>query len=167
MQNWSGNRTRVRLTLLCIAALCLGAGFFAGLERGFARPPLFVPDPIGGYAIGGHDPVSYFVDNRPRQGSRKFSYKWGGAEWVFVNQGNLAAFKKNPETYAPLFAGCGAYALTDGFATSGNPFIFAIVGKKLIFFHSEVNRFLFLVNDRQLLKDAKANAQKTGCVPNR
>lgn len=85
---------------------------------------------------------------------------------MFVNQGNLAAFKKNPVIYAPLFAACGAYALTDGFATSGNPFIYAIVGRKLLFFHSEVNRFLFLVNDRQLMKDAEANAQKTGCVPN-
>ncbi|WP_346892068.1 YHS domain-containing (seleno)protein [uncultured Roseibium sp.] len=136
-------------------------------EQGVARPPLFVPDPIAGYAIGGHDPVSYFVDHRPRLGSRKFSYKWGGAEWVFVNQGNLAAFRKNPEIYAPLFAACGAYALSNGFATAGNPFIFAIVGRKLIFFHSEVNRFLFLVNDGQLLKDAEANAQKTGCVASR
>lgn len=165
MQNWSGNRTRVRLAFLCTLAFCAGAGLYAGMGEGNARPPIFIPDPVGGYAIGGHDPVSYFIDHQPRTGSRKFSYKWGGAEWVFVNQGNLAAFKKNPKVYAPLFAACGAYALTDGFATAGNPYIFAIVDRKLLFFHSAVNRFLFLVNDGRLLPEAEANAQKTGCVP--
>ncbi|MBN9671725.1 YHS domain-containing (seleno)protein [Roseibium aggregatum] len=130
-----------------------------------ARPQLFVPDPISGYAIGGHDPVSYFVDGRPRKGSRRYEYTWGGAEWIFVNEGNLAAFKRDPHAYAPLFAGCGGHALSDGFAAAGNPFIFAIVGGRLVFFHSVVNRFLFLANVTQLLKDASANARKTGCYP--
>jgi len=130
-----------------------------------ARPQLFVPDPISGYAIGGHDPVSYFVDGRPREGSRRFEYAWGGARWIFVNEGNLAAFKRDPNAYAPLFAGCGGHALSDGFAAAGNPFIFAVVDGRLIFFHSVVNRFLFLANVTQLLKDAEANAKTTGCVP--
>lgn len=134
-------------------------------EPGLARPQVFVPDPIGGYAIGGHDPVAYFVDGEPRPGLRKFEYSWGGANWVFVNEGNLAAFKAAPETYAPLFAACGAFALTEGYATAGNPFIFAIVEKRLIFFHSIVNRFLFVVNHERLMQDAVENARKTGCVP--
>ncbi len=131
----------------------------------WARPQTFVPDPIAGYALGGHDPVAYFVDGKPRLGSRKFEYKWGGAEWVFVNQGNLEAFKRAPETYAPLYAGCGAYALADGYATAGNPFIFALVERKLVFFHSVVNRFLFMVNAKQLMEDAALHADKTGCKP--
>ena len=130
-----------------------------------ARPQLFVPDPITGYAIGGHDPVSYFVDGRPRKGDRQNELAWGGAEWVFVNEGNMAAFERNPETYAPMFAGCGGYALSEGFATAGNPFIYAVVEGRLVFFHSVVNRFLFVINGSQLAKDAQSNARSAGCTP--
>lgn len=77
----------------------------------------------------------------------------------------MAAFKKNPAIYAPAFAGCGGYALSEGFATAGSPFIFAFIDKKLIFFHSATNRFLFLINAEQLAADAAANAEKTGCTP--
>jgi len=147
---------------LMSAVTCFGIMVFG---ESFARPQIFIPDPIAGYAIGGHDPVAYFVDRRPRQGSRKLEFKWGGAEWVFVNKGNMEAFKRSPDTYAPLFAGCGAYALAEGFATAGNPFIFAVVDGKLVFFHSVVNRFLFVVNAKQLMADAEVHAQKTGCKP--
>ncbi|WP_417686969.1 YHS domain-containing (seleno)protein [Roseibium sp.] len=135
------------------------------LQQATARPETFVPDPIAGYALGGHDPVAYFVDRKPRPGSKKFEFRWGGAEWIFVNQGNLEAFRKAPEVYAPLFAGCGGFALAEGYATAGNPFIFAIVDGKLVFFHSIVNRFLFLVNSQQLMADAAVQAEKTGCKP--
>lgn len=147
------------LPLLAIVLFCVS------LVQSSARPQIFVPDPIAGYALGGHDPVSYFVDRRPRLGLRKFEYSWGGANWVFVNEGNLAAFKKTPEIYAPLYAGCGGYALSEGFATAGSPFIFAVIGRKLVFFHSVVNRFLFIINSKQLLSYADKNARKTGCVP--
>ncbi|MTI44940.1 hypothetical protein JM93_03545 [Roseibium hamelinense] len=132
-----------------------------------ARPTIFVPDPIAGYAIGGHDPVAYFVDHKPRKGMSQFEFSWGGADWVFVNQGNLAAFKQAPEVYAPLYAGCGGYALSEGYATAGNPFIFALVEDRLVFFHSVVNRFLFLANYEQHLERADENAPKTGCIPSK
>ncbi len=144
-------------------ALTLLLGVFAGNSH--ARPPIFVPDPISGYAIGGHDPVSFFIDGHPRKGSRQHEYKWGGVEWIFVNEGNMAAFQRDPEAYAPLFAGCGAFALSEGFATEGNPFIYAIIEKRLVFFHSVVNRFLFIANQTQLMKNAAGNAGTVGCVP--
>ncbi|TYC52072.1 YHS domain-containing protein [Rhodobacterales bacterium] len=158
MQSWPQKKTWICLPLVLI--LLLGA--FSG--KGLARPQVFVPDPISGYAIGGHDPVSYFVDGFPRKGSRDHEYRWGGADWVFVNEGNMAAFKRDPEAYAPLFTGCGGYALAEGFAAAGNPFIYATFEGRLIFFHSVVNRFLFLVNGKQLLKDAEENAGKVGCA---
>lgn len=130
-----------------------------------ARPQTFVPDPITGYAIGGHDPVSYFVDGYPRKGSRDHTYDWGGTEWVFVNEGNLAAFKKHPEAYAPMFAACGGYGLSEGFATAGNPFIYAVIEGRLMFFYSVVNRFLFIVNAKQRLGEARQQASSVGCVP--
>lgn len=159
MKSWPEKKTRLCLSLV----LALLLSVFAG--NSLARPQVFVPDPMTGYAIGGHDPVSFFVDGYPRKGRRQFEYKWGGAEWIFVNEGNLAAFQRDPDAYAPLFAGCGGYALSEGYSTAGNPFIYAIVEGRLVFFHSVVNRFLFIVNGTQLMKAAKENAEKVGCVP--
>ncbi|MCR9057531.1 MAG: twin-arginine translocation pathway signal protein [Rhodobacteraceae bacterium] len=159
MKSWPEKKTLMCLSLAVMAVL----GIFAG--KGIARPQLFVPDPITGYAIGGNDPVSYFVDGQPRKGDRRHELSWGGAEWVFVNEGNMAAFERNPETYAPMFAGCGGYALSEGFATAGSPYIYAVVEGRLVFFHSVVNRFLFVVNGGQLVKDAQENAASVGCMP--
>ncbi len=159
MKSWPEKKSWVCLPPL----LLLLAGSFAG--SGFARPQVYVPDPITGYAIAGHDPVSYFVDGRPRKGDRQYEYSWGGADWIFVNEGNLAAFKRDPDAYAPLFAGCGGFALSEGFASAGSPFIYAVVNGRLVFFHSVVNRFLFMTNTAQHLKDAVENASKTGCAP--
>ncbi|MCV0429367.1 MAG: twin-arginine translocation pathway signal protein [Roseibium sp.] len=147
------------LSIVMIAVLCVFA------DKGAARPQVFVPDPITGYAIGGHDPVSYFVDGYPRKGDRKHEYKWGGVEWIFVNEGNMAAFARDPEAYAPRYAGCGGFALSEGFATAGSPFIYAVVEGRLVFFHSVVNRFLFVVNGSQLTQDAQDNAGRVGCMP--
>lgn len=130
-----------------------------------ARPQIFVPDPISGYALGGRDPVAYYVDKYPRAGKREYEMFWGGAKWVFVNQGNRAAFERAPATYAPVFAGCALYALSQGFASAGNPSIFAIYENHLMLFHSDVNRFLFLSNPAALMESARANAESVGCVP--
>lgn len=156
-------RCAEKKTMICLSIMIT---FILGVLAGSvaARPQVFVPDPITGYAIGGHDPVSYFIYDKPRKGHRDHVLKWGGAEWVFVNQGNLAAFEKHPEAYAPLFAGCGAYALSDGFAAAGNPFIYAIIEGRLVFFHSVVNRFLFIVNAAQLTGEAEKHAKGVGCV---
>ncbi|MEP5622360.1 MAG: YHS domain-containing (seleno)protein [Hyphomicrobiales bacterium] len=159
MKNWPEKKTRLCLSLIIGAIACVCAG------PGVARPELFVPDPITGYAIAGNDPVSYFIDGYPRKGNRDNALQWGGAEWVFTNEGNMAAFKKHPEAYAPLFAGCGGYALSGGFAAAGNPFIYAVVDGRLMFFHTVVSRFLFIVNASKLTKDAKEHALKVGCVP--
>ncbi|WP_208995908.1 YHS domain-containing (seleno)protein [Pannonibacter tanglangensis] len=144
------------LGLLLVAVAAPGA---------LARPAYFLADPITGYAIGGFDPVAFFVDGRPRMGETRLEYMWKGARWLFVNEGNRAAFEKAPEVYAPQFTGCGAYALAEGYATAGNPAIFAILDNRLYFFHTQVNRFLFLVEFETALADAQANAAKTGCVP--
>jgi len=153
-------RTVQQQIAVLVLAFALG-----GIGPAQARPQVFVPDPISGYALGGHDPVAYFVNGFPRRGSREHVLSWGGTEWVFVNEGNKAAFAADPLTYAPLYAGCGAFGLAEGYATAGSPLIFAFVDERLVFFHSRVNRFLFLVNVSQLAQDADGNARKTGCRP--
>lgn len=158
MKRWLQKKTRLWL------AAGLAGAFGLVAQDGSARPQKFVPDPITGYALAGHDPVSYFVDGRPRPGSREHMVFWGGVEWIFVNEGNLAAFKRDPQAYAPLFAGCGGYALSDGFASAGNPFIYAVINGRLVLFHSVVNRFLFVVGSAQRAEEAARQADTVGCV---
>jgi len=141
----------------------LGLLFFD--NEAHTRPERFMPDPITGFALAGHDPVAYFVDGYPRRGTDEYTYQWGGAQWVFVNQGNREAFKMAPEAYAPLYAGCGGYALAEGYATAGNPMTFAFIKGRLVLFHSPVNRFLYIVNVDLMAAEAAENARKTRCEP--
>lgn len=163
LRNRGHRGVRLRATdwfLATVLALALGLPSIAD-----ARPAYFLADPVTGYAIGGYDPVAFFVDRRPRMGQPKLEYSWRGARWLFLNEGNKAAFERAPEVYAPQFAGCGAYALAEGYATAGNPSIFVVIEDRLYFFHTVVNRFLFLVERETAIADAQANAAKTGCLP--
>ena len=124
----------------------------------------YAVDPSTGYALSGHDPLSYFIGGKPRSGEPWIEYRWDGAVWVFVNEGNRDAFASDPDVYAPQFTGCDPHALAEGYATAGNPMIFAIIDSRLYLFHSEVNRFLFLSNPSLLLEDARTNARTFNCV---
>lgn len=156
---------RIETFLWLLATLALVLADAGSSAR--ARPQLFVPDPISGYALGGRDPVAYFVDKRPRAGKRQYELYWAGARWVFVNQGNRAAFEASPTTYAPAFAGCAAHSLALGFASAGNPTIFAIYRNQLLLFHSDVNRFLFLANPEANMAAAQEHAARVGCQAGR
>ncbi len=123
----------------------------------------YATDPVGGYALSGNDPVAYFIDKKPRRGQSKHEYRWGGTIWMFVNEGNRAAFEKAPEVYAPHLTGCDPTALSGGFVTVGNPAIFALHEGRLLLFHSEINRFLFLADPDTLLSAARDNAARLGC----
>lgn len=151
------------MRLWCIAALSLALAFLPLPPAAAGDNHRFAGDPATGYAVGGVDPVAYFVNKEPLSGRAKFELEWNETTWVFINEGNRAAFLADPLVYAPQFAGCDALALAEGYATMGNPFIFALYGDRLFLFHSEVNRFLFLSNPAALLEMAKANSRRPDC----
>lgn len=163
MSEFTLNLTRLWLRAKQFAA---AAVFFAFTACGLsARPEFYLADPVTAYAIGGYDPVAFFVDGHPRLGDRKIELSWRGVRWLFVNEGNKAAFERDPEVYAPQFGGCGAYALVEGYATAGNPALFVVLENRLYFFHTAVNRYLFLTSRDSSVEMAAANALKTGCLP--
>ncbi|WP_208979124.1 YHS domain-containing (seleno)protein [Stappia stellulata] len=123
----------------------------------------YATDVMSGYALGGRDPVAYFVAKKPREGLPRHELRWAGTIWVFVNEGNRAAFEADPEVYAPHLAGCDPVALADGFVTAGNPMVFALYEGGLLLFHSEINRFLFLADPKSKLAAAEKNATRLGC----
>ena len=84
-----------------------------------------------GVAIRGTDPVAYFTENRPVEGSKKFTHTHDGAEFRFASAENLALFKANPEKYAPQYGGFCAWAVSLGYTAPTVPEAFTIVDGKL------------------------------------
>lgn len=86
---------------------------------------------FGGVAIEGIDPVGYFTEGRPVEGSSEFATEWNGAEWHFANAENLAAFEADPEKYAPAYGGYCAWAVSQGYTAAIDPEAWTIVDGKL------------------------------------
>ncbi|NJR65806.1 MAG: YHS domain-containing protein [Leptolyngbyaceae cyanobacterium CRU_2_3] len=102
--------------------------------------PLVYSD-TNGLAIRGTDPVAYFTEGRPIEGSSQFTYQWNGATWRFSSAQNRALFATDPEAYAPQYGGYCAKALSEGNVVSTDPNAWKIVNGKLYLNYSpEVQR---------------------------
>lgn len=82
-------------------------------------------------AVEGYDAVAYFTEGKPVKGDKAFSTEYMGAEWRFASADNLAAFKAEPEKYAPQYGGYCAWAVSQNYTARGNPRNWRIVGGKL------------------------------------
>lgn len=85
----------------------------------------------GDTAIAGYDPVAYFTESRPVEGSERFSYRWEGADWHFSSAANLERFIATPEAFAPQYGGYCAYAVANGYTAKIDPEAWRIVDGKL------------------------------------
>lgn len=68
-----------------------------------------------GKAIQGYDPVAYFTESKPVEGSKKHKYEWNDATWYFASEKNRDAFKADPEKFAPQYGGYCAWAVSQGY----------------------------------------------------
>ncbi|MGI9379424.1 MAG: YHS domain-containing (seleno)protein [Methyloligellaceae bacterium] len=100
-------------------------------------------DSSSGYALGGFDPLSYFVDQRPRRGKAKFEHDLNGTIWKFTNSGNREAFARHPQYYLPAFGGYDPFALARQKTTIGLPTIWSLHKGRVYLFHNAVNRKLW------------------------
>lgn len=131
--------------IICLLLVLLPLRLAAA--EGQAGDPLegpFALDAATGFAINGFDPVGYFVEGRPLLGHNGLETRLGGAYWRFANEGNLAAFRRDPAVFAPRFGGFCVVAISRGAAAAGNPEIFAVYENQLYLFYSEGNRQVFL-----------------------
>jgi YHS domain-containing protein len=87
------------------AAALGGAEAFLGSDD---KTAYFAKD---GVAIRGYDPVAYFDQGQPVEGSPEHSLAWQGVTWHFASAGHLSAFEQNPQKYAPAYGGFCAYAV--------------------------------------------------------
>lgn len=117
---------------LAAAALVLGgvaAGdALAGYEINVA-PGKTLAGP--GIAVHGYDPVAYFTEQRPVQGSAEHQTVHENATYRFSSADNLAKFKANPAKYVPAYGGFCAYGVSVGAKFDGDPRYWKIVDGKL------------------------------------
>ncbi|MEQ8518551.1 MAG: YHS domain-containing (seleno)protein [Cytophagales bacterium] len=90
-----------------------------------------------GIVIEGYDPVSYFNNDEPLVGSKKFRASFQGQIFLFANIENRDLFNSNPEKYIPKYGGWCAYAMgVDGSRVKIDPKTFKIVNGELYLFYN-------------------------------
>lgn len=119
---------RVR-TFTLVAAAMIGLCAAARADE----PMYFAP---GGIAMSGYDPVAYFTQGRPVEGTAEHSIEWRGATWYFVSSESQMLFEMNPAAYAPQFGGYCAYAVAEGYTDSAAPDAFFVHDGRLYFMHT-------------------------------
>ncbi len=138
-----------RRNLLIVTTLC-GAVMVSGNLAHASEPKVFTD---GGFAINGYDPVGYFTDGKPVDGSDAHTLVWNDATWRFSSAENLATFEADPETYAPQYGGYCAYAVSRGYTASTDPDAWTIHENKLYLNYNRIVRSLWEV-------DIPGNVQK-------
>lgn len=86
---------------------------------------------FGGLAIDGYDPVAYFLDGRPAEGRKEYSFAWRGATWRFASAAHRDLFASRPEAYAPQYGGYCAWAVSQGYTAGIDPAAWTIHDGKL------------------------------------
>ena len=122
----------VRPLLAVLALAVLGtAAAFGGAQAFFGsddKTAYFAED---GVAIRGYDPVAYFDQGAPVEGSAENSLEWQGVTWHFASADHRSAFEQNPQKYAPAYGGFCAYAVAKDQLASIDPEAWKIVDGKL------------------------------------
>jgi hypothetical protein len=130
-----------------------GPAYLPGAARAATTERLIV-NRYSGLAIGGFDPVAYFVDGRPLLGLQDFEASEAGAVWRFRNEGNRASFVAHPEIYGPQFGGYDPIDVARGVTFAGNPRYWLIAGQRLYLFGREQSRDAFAADPRRFLREA-------------
>lgn len=124
-------RTLPTLVLLAFAMLVQFS-----LSPAFAKEPVYTGT-FSSLAVSGYDPVAYFTQGKPVEGSGDHEYEWNGATWRFSSAENLNSFKSDPLAYAPQYGGYCAWAVSQGYTASSDPEVWRIVDGKLYLNYSE------------------------------
>ena len=122
----------------------LGGGFFSS---------------NGDTAILGYDPVAYFTEGRPVQGTDDFVHQWMGAKWKFASQEHLDRFKQDPARFAPQYGGYCAYGVAKDNLVGIEPDKFTIVDGKLYLNYNASIQEKWLLDPGGFIRTADAKFQ--------
>ena len=136
----------------------LGAAFVAcgaGMPANGAAPsgtnPIYERD---GVALGGYDPVAYFVDREAVAGSPMYQVNWKGAIWRFSSVEHAQLFEEEPERFAPQYGGYSLYGMSRGKAYGTDPRVFDIIDDKLYLSRNEAVREIWQRNPTGYIETA-------------
>lgn len=142
-----------RRTFLASAA-ALPAVTLLTQQAAAAEPPVYATN---GVAINGYDPVAYFTEGKPVEGSAEFTSDWDGATLQFASAENKAMFDGDPEKFAPKYGGYCAYAVSKGYTASTDPGAWSIHEDRLYLNYSKSVRALWSARKRHHIEQADAN----------
>ncbi|MEM1442343.1 MAG: YHS domain-containing (seleno)protein [Verrucomicrobiota bacterium] len=94
------------ILLAAIAPLLLTFGALADHDVNVAKD--------SGVALEGHDPVAFFTEGKPVEGSSDITAEYHGAVYHFASEESRSTFQENPEAYAPQYGGFCAFGVTKG-----------------------------------------------------
>ena len=86
---------------------------------------------VTGLALRGVDPVSYFTNGAPQDGSIAITEVHNGATYRFVTEENRDLFKQTPDKSLPQYGGYCAFGTAMGVKVDGDPDLWKIVDGKL------------------------------------
>lgn len=97
-------KTKIKTTIKSIAVmLLLSISAFAG--------DLVNVSGASKIAVNGYDPVAFFTDSKPVNGSPFITAEHQGATYFFVSEEHKKLFTEHPDKYAPQFGGFCAYGV--------------------------------------------------------
>lgn len=121
-----------------------------------------------GLALGGYDPVSYFLKNAAVEGKKQYAAKVGGTTYYFESASNRDLFMKDPQKYRPQFGGWCAYAMgATGEKVEVDPETFKVLdGKLYLFYNKYFNNTLKTWNKDESALKLKAEKNWNSIVNN-
>lgn len=124
-------RLRTFLIILALFAAALASAVSLALSPAHAAEPPVYTGIVKGIAVGGYDPVAYFTEGKPVQGSKDITLEHEGATWRFASAANRDTFKADPARYAPRYGGYCAWAVSQGYTAKGDPDAWTVSDGKL------------------------------------
>jgi YHS domain-containing protein len=66
---------------------------------------------VSNMAVNGYDPVAFFTDAKPVNGSPFITAEYQGAIYLFASEEHKKLFSESPDKFAPQFGGFCAYGV--------------------------------------------------------
>ena len=111
-------------------------------------------------ALKGYDPVSYFTEGRPEQGSAEYQASYDDATYWFKTPEHRATFVADPDHYAPQFQGFCTVTLSRGARLEADPEAWVIADGKLYVFGAKEAVPIFQAQTAGIIEKATENWAK-------
>jgi hypothetical protein len=125
--------------------------------RGILLAAEAAPVPEKRLALRGYDPVSYFTEGRPEQGSVEYQAAFDDATYWFKGPEHRATFVADPDHYAPQFRGFCTFTLSRGAKYEADPEAWVIADGKLYVFGSKEGVPVFRAQTASTIEKATEN----------